>query len=92
MPPRTAPPERSSLAREKSTRTPKPPLRFEDDQTDRDRRARERKERAKKSNDIIDPAKKQEEQRNQTIALKKKEGNRNSTPIIEGAYEASQGG
>jgi hypothetical protein len=67
MPPKTAPPERSSLAKEKSTRIPKPPLRFENDQTDRDRHTRKRRNRIKKSNNIINSIKDQEKQRNQTI-------------------------
>jgi hypothetical protein len=45
MPPKIAPPERNSLAKEKSIRIPKSPFRFEDNQTDRDRRTQKRKKR-----------------------------------------------
>jgi hypothetical protein len=58
MLPKTAPPQRNSLTKEKSIRIPKLLFGFENNQTDRDRRARKRKERTEKLNNIIDPAKK----------------------------------
>jgi hypothetical protein len=47
MPSKIAPPEKNSLIKEKSIQISKFPFHFEDDQTDRDRRIRERKKQIK---------------------------------------------